>query len=146
MSWSYKIILLYVVFITGMLIMVYVASRQTNEMQEDNYYAKELKYQEVIDGKNNLNAIAEKLSITNSNNELILKIPAVTISNIKNGTVFFLRPSDQSKDIHLPLEVNEKGEQHIPLNNFVSGLYTVKISWKNNGTVYFSEQNFNVRK
>ena len=55
MSWGYKILIVYILFIGMILGMVYVASRQTNEMQDDNYYAKELVYQSVIDGKNNLN-------------------------------------------------------------------------------------------
>jgi hypothetical protein len=61
MSWGYKILIVYILFIGMILGMVYVASRQTNEMQDDNYYAKELVYQSVIDGKNNLNALTEKL-------------------------------------------------------------------------------------
>lgn len=146
MSWGYKIIIAYAIFIGGMLSMVYVASQQTNEMQDENYYAQELKYQEVIDGKNNLNVFPNKVSISQSEGNLMLKVPAETIANIENGTIYFLRPSDQTKDLHLTLKVNEKGEQLIALNALTNGLYTVKISWKSNGKVYFYEQNYSVEK
>ena len=56
MSWGYKILIVYILFIGMILGMVYVASRQTNEMQDDNYYAKELVYQSVIDGKNGIDS------------------------------------------------------------------------------------------
>jgi len=146
MSWGYKIIIAYAIFIGGMLSMVYVASQQTNEMQDENYYAQELKYQEVIDGKNNLNVFPNKVSISQSEGNLMLKVPTETIANIENGTIYFLRPSDQTKDLHLTLNVNEKGEQLIALNALTNGLYTVKISWKSNGKVYFYEQNYSVEK
>jgi nitrogen fixation protein FixH len=76
----------------------------------------------------------------------MLKVPTETIANIENGTIYFLRPSDQTKDLHIALKVNEKGEQLIALNALTNGLYTVKISWKSNGKVYFYEQNYSVEK
>lgn len=146
MSWSYKIIFAYVVFIVGIMSMVFIASQQTNEMQEDNYYAKELVYQKTIDGKNNLNKIANKLTIVNSNNSVIVKIPAEVAVNIVDGNIYFLRPSDQSKDIKLMLKVDENSEQKIPTEKLINGLYSIKISWKSNGTPYFYEQNFMIVK
>jgi hypothetical protein len=73
MSWGYKILIVYILFIGMILGMVYVASRQTNEMQDDNYYAKELVYQSVIDGKNNLNALTEKLVVENTSDAVQIK-------------------------------------------------------------------------
>ena len=146
MSWSYKIIIVYVVFITGILGMVYVASKQTNEMQEENYYAKELKYQDVIDGKNNLNNIDRKVSIANNTDNILIAIPVETSINISDGKIYFLRPSDQTKDLHIALNVDKNGKQAIPLSSFIKGLYSVQISWKSNGKTYYSEENFNVQK
>ncbi len=146
MSWSYKIILIYAVFITGILGMVYVASQQTNEMQEDNYYAKELLYQNVIDGKNNLNALGKPLTIKNISNHVSILIPIGATDNIQDGIIYFLKPSDQSKDLKIPMAIDDNGVQLIPNAKLATGLYTIKISWKSNGKAYFSEQNFNVQK
>lgn len=144
MSWGYKILIVYVGFITMIMGMVYIASKQTNEMQAVNYYAEELEYQTVIDGKNNLNKLSGKLSITNAENEIRLSIPDSAHKNITEGEVYFLKPSDESKDIKVPLVVDSSGIQVFPKSNFVKGLYTVKVSWKNDGIVYFAEQPFNV--
>ena len=146
MSWSYKIIFAYVVFIVGIMTMVFIASQQTNEMQEDNYYAKELVYQKTIDGKNNLNKVATKLTITNSNENVVVKIPTEVAVNIEDGNIYFLRPSDQSKDLKLVLKVDENSEQKIPTEKLINGLYSIKINWKSNGTPYYFEQNFMVVK
>jgi len=146
MSWSYKIILMYVVFITGIMSMVYIASKQTNEMQEDNYYARELKYQDIIDAKNNFNAIGKKISITSDAENILVKIPTEASVNIENGTIYFLRPSDESKDYKVALNIDGNNEKHIPISSLSNGLYVVKISWKSNGRSFYSEQSYNVPK
>ena len=144
MSWGYKILIVYIVFITMMLGMVYVASRQTNEMQDKNYYAKELVYQSVIDGKNNLNALSEKLSISNTSEMVTIKLPGAAIANITEGSVYFLRPSDEKSDVRTKLIVDASGIQTIPAAKFKKGLYTVQISWKSNGKIYYNEQKYTV--
>lgn len=144
MSWGYKILIVYIVFITMMLGMVYVASRQTNEMQDKNYYAKELVYQSVIDGKNNLNALSERLSISNTAERVTIKLPAVAAANITEGSVYFLRPSDEKSDVRTKLIVDASGIQTIPAAKFKKGLYTVQISWKSNGKIYYNEQKYTV--
>ncbi len=144
MSWGYKILIVYIVFITMMLGMVYVASRQTNEMQDKNYYAKELVYQSVIDGKNNLNALSEKLSISNTSEMVTIKLPGDAIANITEGSVYFLCPSDEKSDVRTKLIVDANGIQTIPAAKFKKGLYTVQISWKSNGKIYYNEQKYTV--
>ena len=144
MSWGYKILIVYIVFITMMLGMVYVASRQTNEMQDKNYYAKELVYQSVIDGKNNLNALSETVSISNTSEMVTIKLPGAAIANITEGSVYFLRPSDEKSDVRTKLIVDASGIQTIPAAKFKKGLYTVQISWKSNGKIYYNEQKYTV--
>lgn len=140
MSWSYKIAIFFGSFVVMISAMVYVASKQTNEMQDENYYAKELKYQDVIDGKNNLNAISDKVTINDTTDVIKIKIPAQTATAITEGTIYFLRPSDETKDVHLKLEPNLNGEQIIAKTKFIKGLYTIQLSWKSQNKKYYLEK------
>ncbi|MBK8353239.1 MAG: FixH family protein [Chitinophagales bacterium] len=145
MNWGHKILIVYATFIIAMLGMVYVASKQTNEMQDENYYVKELKYQDVIDGKNNLTALTDKVSVVDSDGLVKIKIPVETASEITDGTIYFMRPSDESKDVHLKLLTNTNGEQFISKTKFVKGLYTIQLSWQNKSKKYFSEQTIHIQ-
>ena len=49
MNWGYKILLVYLIFILGILFMVFKSSTQKTDLVTTDYYAKELKYQEKID-------------------------------------------------------------------------------------------------
>lgn len=144
MNWGYKILFIYLSFIVMMLSMVYVSSRQTNEMQDENYYAKELAYQSVIDGKNNLNALSDKLTIVCANDSVKIRIPKSAITNISEGTIYFLRPSNKKYDVNEILVVDNIGEQLISKSRFKKGYYIVKINWKSNSMIYYAEQKFNM--
>lgn len=144
MSWGYKITIVYAVFITMILGMVYVASRQTNEMQDKNYYARELVYQEIIDGKNNLNASSEKVSISEDAGTVVIHFPVQLCNQLSDGSIYFLCPSDEKKDWKEAIRLNDKAEHRIAKAHLPNSFYTVKISWKNHGTPYYLEQNYKV--
>jgi len=145
MNWGYRIMFVYIAFVVAMLGMVYVSSRQTNEMQDENYYVKELAYQQVIDGKNNLSQLEEKLSVTDSAGMVKIQIPAAAAQNISEGKIYFLRPSDENKDLRLALKPDANGLQLISGSLLTKGHYTVQLSWKSNNKPYYSEQSFNAQ-
>ncbi len=140
MNWGYKILIVIVLFIIGMGTMVSIAMRQKNEMIDEQYYVKELKHQGQIDAENNLNALDEKLTIKDTLDALVVKIPSIARQNIKEGSVVFLRPSDQSKDRRIVLNVDSSGRQLFNKSNFVKGQYKVRISWKSEQKAYYYEQ------
>lgn len=140
MNWGYKILVVVIVFIVGMGTMVTIAMQQKNEMEDDQYYVKELKHQNLIDAEKNLNRLSEQLSLADTNNMLKLTLPHAAATNISNGTIDFLRPSDQKKDLSIAMSVNNNGEQFISKKQFVKGLYHVKMSWESQGTPFYTER------
>jgi hypothetical protein len=140
MNWGYKILVVIIIFIAGMGTMVTIAMKQKNEMEDDQYYVKELKHQNLIDAEKNLNKLGEKLSILDTNNLLRLTIPHSTITNISNGKIDFLRPSDQTKDLTIAMSMDDQGEQFISKKNLVRGLYNIKVSWQSQGVAYYTER------
>lgn len=140
MNWGYKILVVMLLFIAGMGTMVSIAMKQKNEMIDEHYYVKELQHQGQIDAENNLNSLNEQLSITDEGDAIKLIVPSASNGSISEGSVNFLRSSDQSKDRHFVLKPNSLGVQRIPKSNFVKGQYKVRISWKNNATPYYYEQ------
>jgi hypothetical protein len=140
MNWGYKITLVIVLFLAGMAFMVSIAMKQKNEMVDDQYYVKELHHQEQIDAATNLNAVSEKLRIKDSAGFIQLSLPPSLLACNMTGEIEFLRPSDQTKDRVLPLQLDSLGLQLIPKTNFIKGLYRVRIAWESEAKPYFSEQ------
>lgn len=143
MHWGYKIMVTFIVFVIFILSLVYIASKQTNEMQEDNYYDKELVYQNVIDGKNNLEELGT-IAITDTTDALVLQVPVAAIQNLTEGKIQFLCPSDEKSDFMTVFSPDAEGKQRIAKASLKSVVYTVRISWKKDSKPYYFEQSYKV--
>lgn len=139
MNWGYKIAIVIVIFIVGMLGMVYVANMQTNEMIDENYYDKEIKYQNLINAAKNFNAIANKDSVAVvSGNILTVRFPNGTCDTGTKGNVELLKIDNKKHDIRQTLICNEAGNAISIING---GLYKARVYWEHNNRPYYFEKN-----
>jgi hypothetical protein len=79
MNYGKRIIVAYAIFILGIASLVFISMRQKIDLVTDNYYEKEIKYQDEIDKKNRTNLLKEKLLITRTGNEIFIKFPSDAI-------------------------------------------------------------------
>jgi len=146
MNWGHKITIVIIVFLVGMLGMVFIALRQNNEMVDDEYYKKELAYQQVIDAKKNLLKVSENNIVNQNAREVIFILPVGTFEKFEEGNIELLRPDNQLKDVHMLMHYVGRDKYVIPKTDLLSGEYKARISWKNNGTPYYKEETVYVQK
>ncbi len=146
MNWGYKILTVIVVFIIAMLTMVYISFRQTNEMVDANYYEKEIKYQSLINASNELNKVNENNLIVQRADTLDLKIPEKLTDKFSNGSLVFQRNSDEKKDQSFNFSPDINGMFSVNVKSFAAGNYVAKITWNNDGVLYYKEQTIFIQK
>ena len=134
MKWSYGIVLSFVFFMGFILFLVYRTMTTNIDLVAEDYYAQEIAYQEVIDGKNNYNELDTKLEVRQTSDSILLQVPG---SGVIEGKVLFYRPSDKQLDQEMVLK-----DQQLSLSKsrFTSGHYVVKTTWKADSVSYFNEQ------
>ena len=141
MNWGKGITIVILVFLTAMLGMVYVASRQTNEMIDDHYYERELAYQQVIDAQQRT-VTAQDLPLVSVQNEgVLIQIPSTIHPADSGGTATFLRLSNQQLDRRFALAPDSAGRQLIPAAEFFKGEYRFRLQWQSGGETYYREEN-----
>ena len=140
-NWGARIILLYTSFVVFMLFMVYKCTRQHYDLVSADYYAQELKYQDVINGSNNLQALNQKIVIGDAGDNYTIQLP-VSGNGSANGEVFVYRPSNAAADFKVPVTSNLVS---IPKNKMAGGLYKIKMSWSDGQKNYFDEQSLTVK-
>lgn len=140
MNWGKGITLVIILFIITMLGMVFYASKQTNEMVENNYYDKELKYQSLIDASKNLNVISTDSLIVQEENQLKVVIPNALVNGFKDGNIEFLSNDAEKKDTNIAFSPDSTGNYIIPRNDIKSGYYNARIKWVSNEKNYYREQ------
>src|SRR5664279_4484108 len=107
MNWGYKIVVVYVIFVTGMLFLVYKSSTQNIELVTEDYYAKELVYQQKIDAVKRAGLLSAPVNIKFINHELTIYFPKDFASKKIAGDVTLYCPSDEKKDMNQKFSVTD---------------------------------------
>lgn len=137
-SWGTGIVIaiaLFIGFIMTMVVKMSTDPRADHEMVTDNYYAKELAYQEVIDAKKNASNV--KLEYESTEAGLLL-----TLSNtpevLNNVIVELYRADNRKLDIHLPLE-RTSNQILVERQLLVQGKYNLSIEYRHEGELFLIE-------
>lgn len=138
-SWGSKITFVYIAFVVFVVIAVLFAFRQDLNLVTDNYYEKELVYQNQIDKEKNAESLTEKPEINFNNKVLQIKFPKSFNYKEITGKIHLYRPADSKRDIVLPLGIDSTYYQLVGLEQVEKGLWKVKLDWNYHTLGYFKE-------
>lgn len=138
-NWGIGITIFISAFILLNIIFIIFAFGQRVDLVTEKYYEKELKYQEVIDKKQNSGKLSKELNIEFDNENLYLKFPPQFNDEEINGTIFFYRPSDSFKDFSVEITTIEN-KQVIPITNIQKGSWIVQVDWNAKDKHFFDEK------
>jgi FixH len=139
MNWGHKIIVVYIVFVAGMLFLAYKSSTQNIELVTGDYYAKELVYQQKIDQAKRAALLSAPVDIKINHHELAIIFPKDFTAKKITGEVTLYCPSDEKKDMHQQFTVTDSAVSITVPGNY-RGLHYVKINWSAGDVNYYYEQ------
>ncbi len=137
MNWGLKIVLglgAFIIFIVSA--GIYMVTKNTDTLEDEDYYERSLSYDEVYRRKQNLLDNNARPTVSVKNDTLY-----ITFSQPHNrGELIFKRPSDNTLDMALPF-VTESQHYRLPVGSFTRGSWRLEISWQQDGTPYTSDHN-----
>lgn len=139
LSWGYKIMIVYLAFVAGILFLAYKANREKFDLVTPNYYEAELKFQNIIDQEQRVAQLSAPPKITHTINSVSIQLPDEFSNKDVKGELYLYRPSDATMDIKTNFSA-AKGFVQIALNKNLSGAYDVKLSWQTGGKSFYNEQ------
>ncbi|MCB0429072.1 MAG: FixH family protein [Flavobacteriales bacterium] len=145
MNWGYKIAIAYTAFVVGILYMVYRTSIEKVDLMDDNYYAKELAFQEQINKMHNVKALGDDIVLSRNNEGVDVKFPEEIQPNMPSGKLVFKCMADQQKDFEVEISPDANGIQRIPMEKFTGKYYMVQGDWMAAGVSYYSEKELFLR-
>jgi len=142
MNWGWKIFFMTAGFVLLVLFMVFKAMQQDFHLVYEDYYDKEIKYQDEIDKIKNARELGDGLKIEYLLKEDNMKFtyPLQHRNSIK-GSILFFRPSDSSLDTTFPIKPGLDGTQIIRVGSLEKGLWQVKVTWAFGNKEYQQEKN-----
>ncbi|MBI5856329.1 MAG: FixH family protein [Sphingobacteriales bacterium] len=144
MNWGNKLLLAFIVFAAGMFYLVYRSVNTNYELVEKDYYNKELRYQQVIDGMNRVNQLSNPVKLEQTGRGIILQLPEEMKNKAISGDVWFYCAYDEKKDKKFRLQPDADGMQIFQLSSVLPGNYMVKITWQGDGKDYFTEKKLTI--
>lgn len=144
MNWGVRIAVGFSLFcLITIGVTVYLMNQKVDIVTE-NYYEKELKYQDQIDKITRTRALKESVDITNTGKELIVKFPNMPDKNQSKDFISLYRPSDNSKDVRIPVSSDTSRTQIISTDKLVKGYWKIQINWTSAGSEYYYESVFHL--
>ncbi len=137
-NWGNGIVISFIVFVGFIGFLVWRSISTDFYLVDENYYKKELAYQEIIDETKEANNLKENVVITKTESSISIKFP--TTESKVEGEIHFFRPSDPRKDRKISLALNSHGICEFPISKLHSGYYKVKIRWNSGGNKYYTEK------
>lgn len=138
-NWGYKIAAVYLLFVTGILYLVFRATKEHYDLVTEDYYGAELKYQTVIDQKARVAALSAPPKVGVEDGSLLVQLPAEFNGKTCTGELYLYCPSDERNDLRRSFRVTN-AVFSLTLPGDVEGLFDIKLSWSSNGETYYHEQ------
>ena len=139
MNWGYKILIVYLVFVMGMLALVYMSSMENKDLVSENYYDEEIKYQHIIDESANTASLSSEPVINRTKNIVNITFPAEFTNEKTEGDWVLYYAADKSKDVQGKLNVVNR-KYSIELPDFATGTYQLKLNWRAAEKNYYYEK------
>ncbi len=138
MNWGLRIVLSLAAFIIFILIMVYQALQEDVNLVAENYYEQEIKFQDHLNRISNAQKLPSPVDMRVDRNamQVTFQFPG---SLAVMGEFHFFRPSDNTLDQKIPIQLDSGMSQRIPIGHLRRGLWKVKIRWRDEETEYFQE-------
>ena len=138
LNWGHYIAIALGCFMIFILTLLFTAGDSGHAMVTEDYYEKELTFQDEIDAESNANALKTRPEIRTQANGFVLQFPEELKDAV--GEIYFMRNNNELQDIRLPIKLNAKNEMLISSAKLADGEYEMFLKWKNN------EQNYLIKK
>lgn len=140
-NWGTSIVIAFALFMTFILYFVFKVQSDKNydhEMVTEEYYKKEMSFQQQLDKEQNAAGLTEKVTVSTAPEGIIITFPeSFNKANIK-GKVSLYRPSNQKLDFEVPISLSSSNLL-IPKTNLVDGRWDLSIDWEYEGKAYLNK-------
>jgi nitrogen fixation protein FixH len=138
-SWGYKIVIAYLLFVGGILFLVLKASGINIDLVRSDYYEAELQYQQVIDEKSRAAALSVPVRIELKSGEIWVNFPKEMQGHQLAGEIYLYCPAEAKRDVRRNFNITDT-VYRLPIPGSAKGMYDVKLSWQRGSERYFHEQ------
>lgn len=134
LNWGHYIAIALGCFMIFILTLLFTANDSGHAMVTEDYYEKELTFQNEIDAEKRANALTEKPVLNSQANGMILSFPdGITPTE---GELYLMRNNNELDDVRLPLKLDGNNKMLVPSIKLKNGEYELFLKWKSENKEY----------
>lgn len=144
--WPVGLVVALVLFASGLVVLVVVASRGRMELVTRDYYEQELRYQVEMDkqGRTYRLGAGPAVVVDRERGQVVVTLPAEHLGLRPTGRIRLYRPSAAAWDRLVELALDAEGRQVLALSELQPGFWRVRLEWTADGEDYASEHGIRV--
>lgn len=142
-NWGTKLFLATAAFMVMLIIFAVLMMKERISLVEKDYYPKGQDFQQLIDKKNNGISLSDQISVLVAANELQLQFPEQLKAENISGKIQLYNVVDDIHDQFITLEADTNLQMRIPIV-LNKGRYILKMDWKHDSALYYTEKTFNI--
>jgi len=141
-NWGKSLATVIVIFMCATLGFVFYALTLDFDLVEEHYYEKSVKYQQHINSSGRVDELDNSIEYTTKKGALTITLPAFFHGKKLDTNLHFYRPDEAKLDFRIKENFNQNYTHKVPLNQFKSGKWLLKLKITANGTDYYDEYQF----
>lgn len=144
LNYGLKIGILYAAFVVFILFFVVKSFGISFDLEEENYYEKEIHFEDEMDAIKNFNDLDAEIKLLQKDSlEIILPDYFDKLKNEKIS-ILFKRPSDKNLDFEIEYPINQL-ETKIHFKKFTIGVYNVEVKFTIDSINYLHKTNIYIQ-
>jgi len=143
-SWATKITILYLGFVGLILTLAFISFGHKSELEYKDYYNREINFQQQIDAAENSKQLQNPVVFKVAGKHIEISIPVELLENEIKGSVYFLCPSDASKDFTVQFSPDKSGRQIIE-RGLQKAAYKMQLSFSSGTKSFYKEEVISIR-
>jgi hypothetical protein len=136
MNWGKGIVIVLGSFMIFILILAVTMMRQNVNLESDDYYKKEINYEQEITAMRNANKLDEKIKVQVTEDYVMIQVPQE--GKYASIQVFLQRPDNNKLD--KTFTFNDTRSFLIEKSKLTKGVYNVEISYTLEGKMYLQKE------
>ncbi len=139
LNWGHKILIVYLIFVGGILLLAFKSSQQKFDLVQKDYYGAELKYQDVINATKHATDLGTDINTERRGSFLHIILPDSLRLGETKGEAQLYCIADEQGDLIKQVTSNN-GEFDVALLSTMKGNYTLKLTILHKGVDYYFEK------
>ncbi|MFD2532768.1 FixH family protein [Gracilimonas halophila] len=142
-NWGTGIFLAVTLFVIATLSVVSYLISLDFYLVSNDHYEQGVEYQETIDGQQRVENLENPVLVLFDEPNISIKItfPEALRADSLSGSITFYRPNNSELDRKYKLQIDENGQQTIPVSDFEKGRWKLTLEWKQDSLIYIDEKN-----